>query len=138
MTPAKSAASRKSEFRALHSDNFVRSDALKSKRIAHEEAQKAAGLWGEMSVGYLEREGAAFVHQWKGATPADVYKLAVKRPKEILKPEHEVLCTWLKAGRYEGFKQTIFAWNVSPDEAARIRLELIGDLAAKGTRMVNV
>ena len=97
MTPAKSAASRKSEFRALHSDNFVRSDALKSKRIAHEEAQKAAGLWGEMSVGYLEREGAAFVHQWKGATPADVYKLAVKRPKEIIKPEHEVLCTWLKA-----------------------------------------
>lgn len=138
MTPSKNATSRKSEFRGPHSDTLVRSDALKSKRIAHEEAQKAAGLWGEMSVGYLERNGAAFVHQWKGATPSDVYKLAVKRPKEILKPEHEVLCTWLKAGRYEGFKQTIFAWNVSPGEAARIRLELINDLAAKGTRVVNV
>ena len=123
---------------ATVSEIYGRSDALRSKRLAHEEAQKAAGLWGDMSVGYLERNGQAFVHFWKGASPGDVYKLAVKRPKEILKPEHDALCTWLKAGRYEGFNQTISAWNVSPEEAARIRLELIGDLTAKGTRVVNV
>jgi hypothetical protein len=138
MTPSKNAAARESKFRSGASENPGLSDSLKSKRLAHEEAQKAAGLWGDMSVGYLERNGQAFVHFWKGTTPGDVYKLAVKRPKEILKPEHEVLCNWLKAGRYEGFKQTISAWNVSLDEAARIRLELIGDLAAKGTRVVNV
>lgn len=138
MTPSKSSASRKPDFRSGPNEAYGRSDALKSKRLAHEQAQKAAGLWGDMSVGFLERNGSAFVHFWKGATPGDVYKLAVKRPKEILKPEHEVLCTWLKAGGYEGFKHTIFAWNVSLDEASRIRLELMSDLAAKGTRVVNV
>jgi hypothetical protein len=137
MTPSKSAASRKPDFRAGPNDTYGRSDALKLKRLAHEEAQKAAGVWGDMSVGLIERNGSAFVHYWKGATPADVYKLAVKRPKEIAKPEHDILCAWLKAGRYEGFKQTIFAWNVSAGEAVRIRLSLIADLAAKGTRVVN-
>jgi hypothetical protein len=137
MSPPRSATSRKLEHRYGPSDHYGRNDALKLKRLAHEEAQKAAGVWGEMSVGIIERNGAAFVHVWKGASPADVHKLAVKRPKEISKPEHEALCAWLKAGRYEGFKHSIAAWNVTIDEAERIKLEIIARLAAEGSKPVN-
>ena len=137
MSPPKSAANRRPDHRYGPNDHHGRNDALRVQRLAHEEAQKAAGLWGEMSVGLIERNGAVFVHMWKGASLGDVYRLAVKRPKEISKPEHEALCAWLKAGRYEGFKHSISAWNVSPDEAARIKLEVISRLAADGTKVVN-
>ncbi|MGQ0486497.1 MAG: hypothetical protein ACT4SY_14240 [Hyphomicrobiales bacterium] len=110
---------------------------MRNQRLAHEEAQKAAGLWGEMSVGIIERNGTAFVHVWKGASLTDVYRLAAKRPKEISKSDHEALCSWLKAGRYEGFKRSISAWNVNIEEAARIKLEIIARLAAEGTKVVN-
>ena len=137
MNPPKSATSRKSAPSFGAYDNSGRHEALRLRRVAHEEAQKAAGLWGDMSVGIIARNDAAFVHVWKGASLTDVYKLAVKRPKDISKPDHEALCLWLKAGRYEGFSHSISAWNVSADEALRIKLEVISGLAAKGTRVVN-
>lgn len=137
MSPPKSAVSRKPDHRYGPNDHHGRNDALKIKRLAHEEAQKAAGLWGEMSVGTIERGDAAFVHIWKGTSLADVYKLAVKRPKEITKSEHEALCIWLKAGRYEGFKHSISAWNVNIDEAERIKHEIMARLAADGSKVVN-
>lgn len=137
MNPPKSAAGRKLDPRYGAGDHHGRNDALKLKRLAHEEAQKAAGLWGEMSVGVIERNGAVFVHAWKGASPGDVQKLALKRPKEISKPEHEALCAWLKAGRYEGFKHSISAWNVNSDEAERIKLEIMSRHAADGAKVVN-
>lgn len=135
MSPSKSAT--KIPDRYGLSDRHGRNEALRKARLEHETAQKTAGLWGEMSVGVIEREGTAFVHVWKGASLTDVFKLAAKRPKEISKPEHEALCTWLKAGRYEGFKHGISAWNVTADEAQRIKGEVMTNLAAAGTKVVN-
>jgi hypothetical protein len=137
MNPPKPALSRKPNLRLGPNDRHRHNDALRNQRLAHEEAQKAAGLWGEMSVGIIERIGTAFVHVWKGAAQTDVHKLAMRRPKEISKPEHELLCAWLKAGRYEGFKHSIFAWSVNIVEAERIKIEIISRLAADGTRIIN-
>ena len=137
MSPPKSAQSRSAEHKYGPNDHHGRNEALKSARLAHEESQKSSGRWGEMSVGVIEREGTAFVHVWKGASPTDVFKLASKRPKEISKPEHEALCLWLKAGRYAGFKHSISAWNVNAEEAARIKLDIISGLVANGTKIVN-
>lgn len=137
MSLSKTMPNRKSEFKFGGADNHGRNDALRNRRMAHEEAQKAAGLWGEMSVGLIERNGTTFVHMWKGVSLTDVFKLAAKRPKEISKPDHEALCAWLKAGRYEGFKHSISAWNVNAAEAERIKLEIISRVAADGGRVVN-
>ena len=137
MSVSKTMPNRKSEYKFGPADNHGRNDALRNRRMAHEEAQKAAGLWGEMSVGLIERNGTTFVHMWKGVSLTDVFKLAAKRPKEISKPDHEALCAWLKAGRYEGFKHSISAWNVNAAEAERIKLEIISRLAADGGRVVN-
>ena len=134
MTPPKSAPNRAPEFKYAMSG---RNDALKLARLAHENAQKSAGLWGEMSVGVIAREDTAFVHIWKGASLTDVFKLAAKRPKEISKPEHEALCAWLKSRRYEGFKHSISAWNVNAGEAERIKSEIISGLIAAGTKVIN-
>lgn len=137
MSPPKSAESRKSDHKSGHSDQHGRNDALRKERLAFETAQKAAGLWGDLSVGIIERNGAVFVHVWKGAVQTNMFRLSAKRPKEITKLDHEALAAWLKAGSYEGFKQRISAWNVSLDEANRIKLEVISKLAAEGSRVVN-
>ncbi len=137
MNVSKTMPNRKSDFKFGLPDNHGRNDALKNRRMAHEEAQKAAGVWGEMSVGLIERNGTTFVHMWKGVSLTDVFKLAAKRPREISKPDHEALCAWLKAGRYEGFKHSISAWNVNAAEAERIKLEIISRLATDGGRVVN-
>lgn len=136
MSPSKT-ATRTSEYKYGFNDRHGRNEALKSARLAHEQAQRTAGVWGEMSVGVIERDGTAFVHAWKGASLTDVFKLAAKRPKEISKPDHDALCTWLKAGRYEGFKHGISAWNVNADEATRIKQEIIAGFLANGTKVVN-
>jgi hypothetical protein len=112
-------------------------EALKNQRMAQEQAKKDAGIWGEMSVGVIEHASGAFVQIYKGVAESSMHKLAAKRPKEISKAEHEALCLWLKAGGYDGFKHRIATWNVSADEAARLKQVVISELAASGTRVVN-
>lgn len=112
-------------------------EALKNQRMAQEQAKKDAGIWGEMSVGIVEKNDAAFVHVWKGVSENSVHRLAAKRPKETSKAEHEALCLWLKAGGYDGFKHKISAWNVNADEAAAVKKRVIAELAEAGVRVVN-
>ncbi len=112
-------------------------EALKNQRMAQEQAKKDAGIWGEMSVGIVEKNDAAFVHVWKGVSENSVHRLAAKRPKETSKAEHEALCLWLKAGGYDGFKHKISAWNVNADEAAVVKKRVIAELAEAGVRVVN-
>lgn len=111
--------------------------SLREQRLAHEAAQKAAGVWGDMSVGVIRRGADVFVHYWKGDT-SSIHKLAAKRPKEMAVPEYEALCVWLRAGRYEGFTQSLTSWNVTLAEAQRLKVEIIGSYASAGDRIVNV
>ena len=112
-------------------------EALKNQRMAQEQAKKDAGIWGEMSVGVVEKNDAAFVHIWKGVSENSVHRLAAKRPKETSKAEHEALCLWLKAGGYDGFKHKISAWNVNAEEAVLVKKRVLAELADAGVRVVN-
>ncbi len=112
-------------------------EALKNQRMAQEQAKKDAGIWGEMSVGIVEKNDAAFVHIWKGVSENSVHRLAAKRPKETSKAEHEALCLWLKAGGYDGFKHKISAWNVNAEEAASVKKRVLAELTEAGMRVVN-
>jgi hypothetical protein len=114
-----------------------RQDALRQQRLAHEETQKAAGLWGEMSVGLVRWNNDVFVHYWKGKAAADLYKLAAKKPREMTAAEYDALAAWLKAKSYNGFEQSFVAWNVSAEEAARIKSELIAKEKSNGQTIVN-
>ena len=112
-------------------------EALRNQRMAQEQAKKDAGIWGEMSVGIVEKNDAAFVHIWKGVAENSVHRLAAKRPKETSKAEHEALCLWLKAGGYDGFKHKISAWNVNAEEAAAVKKRVLLELAEAGVRVIN-
>ena len=112
-------------------------EALRNQRMAQEQAKKDAGIWGEMSVGIVEKNDAAFVHIWKGVSENSVHRLAAKRPKETSKAEHEALCLWLKAGGYDGFKHKISAWNVNAEEAAIVKKRVLAELIEAGVRVVN-
>lgn len=120
-----------------HEPRPVSGEALKNQRMAQEQAKKDSGIWGELSVGTVEKNDAAFVHIWKGVSENSVHRLAAKRPKETSKAEHEALCLWLKAGGYDGFKHKISAWNINAEEAARMKQVVIAELTAAGTRVVN-
>jgi len=111
--------------------------SLREQRLAHEAAQKAAGIWGDLSVGIIRRGNEVFVHYWKGEA-LSIHKLVVKRPKEIMASDYEALCAWLKAGRFEGFTQSLTGWNVTLAEAQRLKAEIIGSHASAGDRVVNV
>jgi hypothetical protein len=112
-------------------------DALKNQRMALEQAKKDAGTFGELSIGVIEHGSGVFVYTYKGVAESSMHRLAAKRPKEISKPDHEALCLWLKAGGYNGFKHRIAAWNLSADEAARVKEVTVAELAEAGTRVVN-
>lgn len=115
----------------------VSGEALRNQRMAQEQAKKDAGIWGDFTVGIVEKNDSAFVHIYKGVSDNSVHRLAAKRPKETSKPEHEALCLWLKAGGYDGFKHRISVWNVNAAEAARMKQAVMTELAAAGTRVVN-
>ena len=115
----------------------VRQEALRQQRLAHEETQKAAGLWGEMSVGMIRWNSDVFVYCWKGKAATDLYKLAAKKPREMTPAEYEALAAWLKAKSYAGFEQSFAAWNVSAEEAVRIKAELIAKQKSEGRTIVN-
>jgi hypothetical protein len=115
----------------------ARQEALRQQRLAHEETQKAAGLWGEMSVGIVRWNNDVFVHCWKGKAAADLYKLGAKKPREMTPAEYDALAAWFKAKSYAGFEQSFVAWNVSAEEATRIKTELIAKQRSDGRTIVN-
>ena len=112
-------------------------DTLRQKRLAHEQAQKDAGIWGDMAVGQIIRENKVFIHHWKGHALTDLFTLAGKKPREMTPVEHDALVAWLKSGIYEGFTQSFVAWNISLDEALRIKNEFLEKHRSNGLEVVN-
>ena len=112
-------------------------DRLRQKRLAHEQAQKAAGLWGDITVAQIMRENKVFMHHWKGTAITDLLALAGKRPREMTTPEHEALVAWLKSGAYDGFTQTLVAWNINEAEALRVKSEQVEKHRSNGLEVVN-
>ncbi len=115
----------------------IKSDALRQKRLAHEEAQRGAGLWGDMSVGTIKRQDRVFVYLWKGDVRASLSAMALKRPKEMLEADHAALLQWLKTGIIDEFKLAFAAWNVNAPEAEKIKTELMTKHRDEGLTVIN-
>lgn len=114
-----------------------KSDALRQKRLAHEEAQKVAGVWGDMSVGTIKRDDRVFVYLWKGNIRASLSAITLKRPKEMLESDHEALLRWLKTGIIDEFVLGFAAWNVNALEAEKIKAGLLIKHREEGLTVVN-
>ena len=114
-----------------------KSDALRLKRQAHEDAQKAAGTWGDMSVGTVRRDNGIFVYLLKGGVRISLSDLALKKPKDMPDADHEAFLRWLKIGQFDGFVQGFAAWNVSAEEAARVKSALLVKHRDEGLTVIN-
>lgn len=115
----------------------IKSDALRQKRLAHEEAQKVAGLWGDMSVGTVRRQDRIFVYLWKGDVRASLSAMALKRPKEMVEVDHAAFLQWLKTGLIDEFILAFAAWNVNALEAEKIKTELLIRHRDEGLTVIN-
>jgi hypothetical protein len=114
-----------------------RQSELRRLRMAREEAQKSAGLWGEMSVALISKEDSVFVYCVKGNRQPDLYSFAVKKPKEWEDAEYDALMAWLRANKFEGFTQSFSAWNLSQAESQRIKSETVAKLRKDGRTAIN-
>lgn len=112
-------------------------DRLRQKRLAHEQAQKDAGIWGDMTVAQIMRENQVFMHHWKGNAITELLALAGKRPREMTTLEHEALVAWLKSRAYDGFTQKLIAWNINEAEALRVKSEQIERYRSDGLEVIN-
>jgi hypothetical protein len=112
-------------------------DRLRQQRLAHEQAQRDAGIWGDMTVAQIMRENKVFLHHWKGHALTDLFALAGKKPREMTAPEHEKLVAWLKSGAYEGFTQKLIAWNINEAEALRVKAEQSEKHRSNGLDVIN-
>jgi hypothetical protein len=112
-------------------------DRLRETRLAHEHAQKEAGIWGDMTVAQIMRENKVFMHHWKGDAITDLSALAGKRPREMTALEHAALVAWLKSGAYDGFTQKLIAWNINEAEALRVKSEQVEKHRSNGLEVVN-
>jgi hypothetical protein len=112
-------------------------DSLREKRLAHENAQKQAGLWGDITVAQIIRENKVFLHHWKGEANTALSVMAGKRPREMTGPEHDALVAWLKSGAFDGFTQKLVAWNINEAEALRVKSEQVEKHRSNGLQVVN-
>jgi hypothetical protein len=112
-------------------------DLLRQKRLAHEQAHKEAGVWGDMAVGQIVRENKVFLHHWKGHALTGLFALAGKKPREMTPAEHEALVAWLKSSAYEGFTQSLVAWNINEAEALRVKNEHLEKHRSNGLEVIN-
>lgn len=112
-------------------------DRLREMRLAHEQAQKEAGIWGDMTVAQIMRENKVFMHHWKGDAITGLSALAGKRPREMTVLEHDALVAWLKSGAYDGFTQKLIAWNINETEALRVKSEQVEMHRSNGLEVVN-
>jgi hypothetical protein len=112
-------------------------DRLRQKRLAHEQSQKDAGVWGDMTVAQITRQNKVFIHHWKGNAITDLLTLAGKRPREMTALDHDALVAWLKSGAYDGFTQQLIAWNINEGEALRVKSEQVEKHRSNGLEVVN-
>jgi hypothetical protein len=114
-----------------------RQSELRRMRMEREEAQKSAGVWGEMSVALISKGDSVFVYCLKGNRQPDLYSFAVKKPKDWEDAEYDALMVWLRANKFEGFTQSFTAWNLSAAESQRVKGETLTKLQSDGRTAIN-
>jgi hypothetical protein len=112
---------------------------LRDLRLARDSARRAAGTWGDMSVGEIAHQptGEVFVLSWKGRKSPDLETAHRSRLPELSIAEQERLRDWLARHHRPDFKQSLIGWSLSRGEARRAKQARIDELRASGHDVIN-
>lgn len=130
---------RKAPSRKALDDEKAKVAKLRELRLADAAVRRAAGTWGEISVGEIAHEptGEVFVLSWKGPKEPDLAKLQRSRSPELSLAEHECLLAWLDHHRIPVFQRSVIGWGLSRAEAKRVKQARIAEHKASGCHVVN-
>jgi hypothetical protein len=120
-------------------DPKTQTEKLRQLREADEEARKAAGTWGDLSVGEVTHRPtkSVYVQVWKGRRRPDLALEAGVRPVGVPPADWPALEAWLATARFSGLHQSVVAWTVSKSEAQRLKDKRMAENRAAGLTVVN-
>lgn len=112
---------------------------LRELRLGNDAARRAAGTWGDMSVGEIAHEptGEVFVLSWKGREMPDLVRMRRSRLPELSLVEHERLQAWLDRNEMPDFRQSLVGWSLSRVEAKRAKEARIAERRTSGCHVIN-
>ncbi len=124
--------------KALDNEN-AKIAKLRELRLVDDAARRAAGTWGDMSVGEIAHEptGEVFVLSWKGREMPDLVRIRRSRLPELSLVEHERLQAWLDRNDMPDFKPSLVGWSLSRVEAKRAKQARIAEHKASGCHVIN-
>jgi hypothetical protein len=120
-------------------DPKTQTEKLRQLREADEEARKAAGTWGDLSVGEVMHRPtkSVYVQVWKGHRRPNLALEAGVRPVGVPPADWPALETWLATARFAGLQQNVVAWTVSKSEAQRLKEKRMEENRAAGLTVIN-
>jgi len=113
---------------------------LRELRLADETARKAAGTWGDLTVGEVTHEasGSTYVQIWKGSRRPDLAVAPSATAAHVPVEDWPAVLAWLKATRATGFGHNVIGWTLSKAEAQRIKASRIAERRGAGLTVINV
>lgn len=111
---------------------------LRDRRRADEAARRAAGTWGDLSVGEVTHRasGSVYIQVWKGAKRPEI-TAATARAAGVPAEDWPAIESWLKAVNPADLHHSIVAWTVSKAEAARLKAKRMVENSAAGVLVIN-
>lgn len=121
------------------SDVSTKTEALRALRLADEESRRAAGTWGEMTVGEIVHEDthSVFVEVWKGSQRPDPFRPGAARGRGVPVGEWLVVTTWVNALREAEFSRTVIARDITEEAARKVVQARIAERLADGYKVMN-
>lgn len=114
-------------------------EKLRGMRLADEAARKAAGTWGELSVGEVTHRPSrsVFVQVWKGARRPELTGAASARVAGVSAAEWPNVAAWLERLGQAELHRSIVGWHLSKSEAERLKTRRVAENRAAGLEVVN-
>lgn len=120
-------------------DEDVKTQKLRSLRMAAEAAGKEAGTWGDRTVGEIAHPatGSVYVQVWRGSRRPDPLSARSAQSASVSTADWQAIVGWNHKLRAEAFTRSVVAWNLSQTEAQRIKDARIQGHREAGQTVIN-
>lgn len=120
-------------------DLVSKADRLRELRLASEAARKEAGTWGDRMVGEIWHPSSqsVYVQIWRGRRWPDPLVMNTAQSARISAVDWIAIVDWKKSRETEDFSRQLLAWNLSAEEAQKVKVDRIRQHFEAGRKVVN-